>query len=666
MENDSRAAQKRIDELTLIINGHNERYYINDAPSVSDFEYDSLMNELIALETEYPQFSKDDSPSKRVGGGVLDSFRKVEHTSRQLSLPNAFNEQELRDFDARIRKTVQNCSYCVEYKFDGLTVVLKYEDGKLIQGATRGDGEFGEDITENIRTIKSVPLSLKRAVSLTVRGEVIVPKEGFRKLNESREAEGLPLFANPRNAAAGSLRQLDSRVCAARPLDIYVFNLESIENETVSSHSEALELLGTLGFKVSEARKVSDIGSVIDEVRRAESERDSLGFEIDGIVIKIDDLADRELLGETSKTPRWATAYKFTPEEAQTELLSITVQVGRTGVLTPVAELRPVLVSGSVVSRATLHNEDYIKEKDIRIGDRVIIRKAGEIIPEVAGVVTECRTGDEQVFYMPQTCPACGKETVREEGEAAVRCINPDCRAQLIRRVQHFVSKGAAGIDGLGESVCEKLITLGYINDVSDIYALYEKEEELYDIEKMGRKSVAKLLEAIEKSKNMDLSSFIYALGIPLIGKSTAVLLAKKYACTAELAQADEVQLTEIKDIGMKAAAAVRSFLSSKSTVLLLDRLKERGIDPVSESSEQPAHPGFAGRTFVITGTLKKYSRDEAGDIISALGGKVSSSVSSKTDYLLAGEAAGSKLTKASELGVSVITEDEFEEMRNN
>lgn len=658
------SAKKRIKHLTKQINEHTKHYYEDDNPVISDAEFDALMSELISLEELHPELKKADSPTVRVGGAALDYFKKVVHEHMQLSLPNAFNESELLDFDVKVKKLAENCTYAVEYKFDGLTVVLKYENGELIQGATRGDGEVGEDITENIKTIRTVPLRLKEPVTLTVRGEVVMPKAGFEKLNEARKARELPLFANPRNAAAGSLRQLDSRLTASRPLDIFIFNLESILGEPMNSHTESIKRLKDLGFKVTKIQKADSITEAVKIVKSIEAARYSLPFEIDGAVIKIDEIDKRETLGQTSKTPRWAIAYKFSPEEAETVVNDISVQVGRMGTLTPVAELNPVFVSGSLISRATLHNEDYVKQKDIRIKDRVIIRKAGEIIPEILKSLPERRTGEEIEFKMPERCPVCCSAVHRQTGEVAVKCTNPRCGAQRIRYIQHFVSKGAANIEGLGDALVEKLMMLGYICDVTDIYSLKEKKDELVKLENLGQKSVDNLLNAIEGSKKMDLASFIYALGIPLIGKNTARLLCQKYASIDELAKAESSSLSAIYEIGEKMADSITNFFKNADTKRLIEKLKSAGIDPIAQTSEMPvpANP-INDKTFVLTGTLESMTRDEASDFIRNLGGKVSGSVSAKTDYVVAGQAAGSKLKKALQLDIKVLTEDEFKDM---
>ena len=507
--------KKRIHNLTEKINQNNRLYYESDTPEITDSEYDSLIRELITLEKDYPEFADPNSPTQKVGGKALDAFKKVRHASQQLSLDNAFSENELIDFDNRVRKTIQNYEYVCEYKFDGLTVVLTYTDGLLTQAATRGDGIIGEDVTENIKTIRSLPLRLKEKVTLTARGEVLIRKKDFISLNEKRKVQELPLFANPRNAAAGSIRQLDSKLAASRPLDLFVFNLENIENKTFRTHSESLDYLHTLGLKTGSYTIASDIRKAIDRIKEIEIRRESLPYEIDGAVIKINNLDQREKLGQTSKNPKWAIAYKFSAEEAETTLRDISVQVGRTGVLTPIAELDSIPIAGSVVSRATLHNEDNIKVKDIRIGDTVVVRKAGDVIPEVVRSIKDKRTGHEKVFSMPSHCPACGHPVKRSAGEVALKCVNKYCEAQILRKLQHFVSRNAMNIEGLGDSLTEKLLNEGYINNIADLYRLKHCADELSKLEGMGTKSTEKLLTAIERSKQNNLSNLIFALGIP-------------------------------------------------------------------------------------------------------------------------------------------------------
>ncbi len=660
--NNNHMALKRIKELTDIIEYHNKLYYEQDAPEITDAEYDSLMSELIRLETEYPQFANPNSPTKRIGGAALDYFEKVTHKTKQLSLANAFSTQELIEFDNRIKKLISDYSYVCENKFDGLTVVLTYENGEMTLGATRGDGVTGENVTENVRTIKTLPLRLKKPYSLTVRAEVLLYKEEFEKLNAARQKEGLALFANPRNAAAGSIRQLDSKITASRNLDIFVFNLESCNDVKLKSHSESLDFLKELGFKVSDYTKAQDINNVIDIINDIENKRDFLPYETDGAVIKIDNFEDRKALGQTSKNPRWAIAYKYSASEAETKLIDINVQVGRTGVLTPVAQLQPVKVAGSIISRATLHNEDYIKLKDIRIKDNVLIRKAGDVIPEVVQSLKDKRDSTQEIFKMPAKCPVCGAEVIRNENEAALRCPNKNCPAQNLRRIQHFVSRDAMNIDGFGDALVEKLVDSGFLKNSSDIYNLKMHMDELSTLDNLGTKSVSNLIEAIEISKQRGLDALIFALGIPLVGKNASRILAEKFKDINALINADKETLTQINEIGDKMADSIILYFSDDDNLNTIKNLLKYGVNGKYESAENTNKP-FDNKTFVLTGTLEKYSRDEASDIIRRLGGRAASSVSSKTDYVLAGEGAGGKLAKAKKLGVEIINESQFEQM---
>ena len=654
-------AKKRIDELTKAIHRHNALYYEQDAPEISDQMYDDLMQELIELEAQYPLLRLPDSPSQRVGGKALDAFQKVRHQNQQLSLGNAFSEQDLLDFDQRVSKVLDHYQYVCEHKFDGLTVILTYENGILAQGATRGDGEIGEDVTENIKTIRTLPLRLNESDSLIVRGEVLIPKNDFKKLNQKRKEENLPLFANPRNAAAGSIRQLDSKLTASRPLDIYIFNLESDDNKTFSTHSESLDYLKKIGFKTSNYRLTDNINEVVKIIHAIENLRNSLPYEIDGVVIKINDLAQRELLGYTSKNPKWAIAYKFSATEVETKLNDISIQVGRTGVLTPIAELESVPVAGSVVSRATLHNEDNIKMKDIRIGDKVIIRKAGDVIPEVVRSVKEERKGTEKIFEMPTLCPACSQPVVRIEGEAATKCVNKYCSAQVLRKIQHFVSRDAMNIEGLGDNLSEKLMNEGYIENIADIYTLKEHKDALSNLEGLGEKSVDNLIESIERSKQNDLSNLIFALGIPFIGKASAKILSETFSTMQALIHADEQTLTDIYDIGSVMAKEILDYFVSEENIAMIDQLEKLGLN--MRNLQDKKSTTLQNKAFVLTGTLEDFTRDEAFALIEANGGKVTSSVSKKTDYLLAGKNAGSKLKKAADLNVKIMDENTFKQM---
>lgn len=660
--------EKRTDELIKTINRHNYLYYVLDNPEISDYEYDMLMKELMELENTFPALKRADSPTQRVGGEVLKGFGEVVHKTQKLSLANVFDESDIRDFDSRVRKiTGDSVEYVLELKIDGLTVVLDYEDGVFVQGATRGDGIKGEDITANLKTVKSIPLTLNEDTAVEVRGEVFLPKKAFEELNARREEQEEPLFANPRNAAAGSLRQLDTKITAERPLDIFVFNLESIGDKSFDTHVEALEYLKSLGFKVSpfiSVHKTSE--EIIEKCAYWADKRGELPFEIDGLVIKVNSLQQREVLGKTTKSPRWAAAYKFPPETKKTKVKDIIVQVGRTGAITPTAELEPVRLAGSVISRATLHNEDYIKEKDIRIGDTVIIKKAGDVIPEVVEVVKEERSGGEKPFEMPRECPVCKAETIREPGEAIIRCTNISCPAQLKRSLFHFVSRDAMNIEGLGPQIITLLMDNGFVMDAADIYLLRNNKNELVELERMGEKSVQNMLDAIEASKLNPLNRLVYALGIRMIGQRASQLLAESFENIDELSEADFDKLISIPEIGEKMAESVITFFRQEQNRKLIQELKDYGVNTRSAKKEIKENEHFSGKTFVLTGALQGFTRDQAKEIIESFGGKVSSSVSKKTDYVLAGEDAGSKLVKAKELGVAVIDEEIFEEWARN
>ena len=655
-------AEKRIRELRATLEYHSKKYYNEDSPEISDFEYDALMNELKALEKEHPEFDSPDSPTQRVGGAALDKFEKVVHEVQMNSLQDAFSKEEIYDFDKRVRSAVQDFTYVVEHKIDGLSVSLEYENGRFVRGSTRGDGIVGEDVTQNIKTINSVPLRLAEEIPfLEVRGEVFISKKQFLKINEMRENAEEPLFANPRNAAAGSLRQLDSKVTAERGLDIFVFNIQRIEGKEIKTHHDGLLYLKKLGFKVIPDNEVyKSIEEAYSRVLKIGDSRGELYFDIDGAVIKVNELEKRESLGATAKFPKWAIAYKFPAERQKTKVLDIVVNVGRTGVLTPLAYLSPVRIAGSTVSRATLHNMDYIDEKDIRIGDTVIIQKAGDIIPEVVEVDYDERTGEERKFGMPKTCPECGSEVVREEGEAAYRCTGMSCPAQRLRHIIHFVSRNAMDISGLGESIAEQMLAKGLISDAADLY--YVKAEEIAGLEKMGEKSAQNLINALEISKKNDLHRVINALGIRHIGEKNAKTLARKLKSMDNIISADFEQLSELDDFGGVMAESVVSFFSQGQNIEFINKLKNAGVN-MTAYEEETSDMRFESMVFVLTGTLSKYSRKEASDIIESFGGKTSSSVSKKTTYVLAGEEAGSKLDKANQLGVRVISEEEFEEM---
>lgn len=650
---------KKIEKLRKELTYHNEQYYLYDDPQISDYEYDALMQELIDLENEYNYHSAT-SPSVMVGGGVLEEFEKVRHRTSQLSLANAFSENELRDFDARVKKFVQNYTYTAEYKFDGLSVIITYENGRLIQGATRGDGIIGEDITQNIKTIKTLPKVIDFKGTLIVRGEVIIKKDDFVRLNIQRDKQHLMRFANPRNAAAGSLRQLNVNITKSRPLDIFIFNVDIIEGEEFHSHTQMLEFVKKLGFNVSKVEYKHDIEQVIEFCKIMQDKREDLEYEIDGLVFKIDEIKLRDQLGSTSKHPKWAIAYKFPAHQEETIIKDITIQVGRTGVLTPVAELEPVKISGSVVSRATLHNEDFIKEKDIRIGDSVFVRKAGEIIPEVVNVNLAKRKKDVQEFIFPTKCPVCGYGVRREKDQAAIKCINLSCPAASLRRVIHFCSREAMNIDGMGQGVITSLFNNNLINDISDIYKLKEKKQEMMALDKMGQKSTENILSAIEESKKNDLNKLLFGLGIPLIGQRGATLIANKFLAIDNILSATLEDLINIPDIGEKMALEVVRYFKNQEHIAIINALKDAGVNMKKITNEDSSKQLFKDKTFVLTGTLQGYTRNEIKDIIESMGGKVSSAVSAKTDCVLAGENTGSKYEKAVQLGIKIIDEQEF------
>lgn len=650
-----------MDSLAKKIEQHSYNYYVLDNPTITDFEYDKLIHELMDLEKKCPQYKQKNSPTERVGGKVLENFDTVSHTVPMESLTDAFSKEELFDFDQSVRKVITNPEYVVEMKIDGLSVSLEYQNGEFVRGSTRGDGIIGEDVTQNLKTIKAIPLHLNEKIPyLEVRGEVFMPVSSFIELNRTREETEQPLFANPRNAAAGSLRQLNSKITSERNLSIFVFNIQQIEGKNISSHTEGLDYLKFLGFKVSPTYKTFySIDSAYGEIMSIGEMRGELGFDIDGAVIKINNLNMRKILGSTAKAPKWAIAYKYPAEQKETVLNDITIQVGRTGVLTPTAELSPVKIAGSTVSRATLHNIDNIISKDIRIGDTVIIQKAGDIIPEVVSSVKEKRNGKEIKYEMPKFCPVCNTPVVREADEAATRCVNPECPAQKIRNIIHFASKDAMDIDGLGPAIINQLAEKSIINSPADLY--YLKFDEIVNIERMGEKSAKNLLNSIEKSKEAGLDRVIFAIGIRNIGSKAGKILAKKFKSLDNLSNAKEDELKEIPDIGPVMAKSIVNFFSSSGSLDLIQKLRFAGVN--LEYSDVSADDRFSGKTFVLTGTLPTYSRDEASAIIEKYGGKTSSSVSSKTDYVLAGEKAGSKLKKAESLGITVIDENQFKSM---
>ncbi|MGB4433671.1 MAG: NAD-dependent DNA ligase LigA, partial [Bacillota bacterium] len=650
----------------------NYRYYVLDSPIISDAEYDNLFQELKTLEEQYPEFITPDSPTQRVGGQVLSVFRSVPHSKPVLSLSNAFSEGEIREFDRRVKQLAGGAEvdYVVEPKIDGLSVILRYESGLLALGLTRGDGIIGEDVTANVRTIKAIPLSLRHREKsipeyLEVRGEVYLPKQDFKKLNEEREEEGLPTFANPRNAAAGSLRQLDPRVTASRPLRAFFYEIREVRGEDWSLpryQTQCLSWLKELGFPVAQFQHCKDIDQVISVLPEWEKKRHSLPYDIDGVVIKVNELEIATLLGSTGHSPRSQIAFKFPPEQVETKVKDIIVQVGRTGVVTPVAILEPVKVSGSTVSRATLHNEDFIKEKDIRIGDTVLIQKAGEVIPEIVSVVKEKRTGSEREFVMPTRCPACGSDLVKMPGEVAYRCTGMACPAQIKERLIHFASRDAMDIRGLGPRIVEALLSSGLVRDPGDLYFL--KEEDLVELPRMGKKSAQNLVKSIENSKERSLDRLIFALGIRHVGKQTARILADRFGTLDELIEATEEELTTIPEIGPETARSIRVFLNTESMKEVVDKLKKAGVKAALGQEVREFKDGILkGKTFVITGTLKSMPRYEAEELIVSLGGHVSSSVSRNTYALIVGDSPGSKLDRAKELGVPTMTEDEFIQM---
>lgn len=652
--------KQRIEELTKIINEHNYNYYVMDNPTISDFEYDALMRELSELEEKYPEFAKPDSPTKRVGGYALESFEQVRHEVPMESINDVFSFEELREFDERVKGLIsgEKVEYVVEYKIDGLSVSLEYRNGLLEIGSTRGNGRIGENVTENIKTVRSVPLSVENAPELLeVRGEVYMPRKSFEAVNAQREIDGEPLFANPRNAAAGSLRQLDPKIAAKRKLDIFVFNVQRISEEKFDNHYDSLMYLKEHGFKViPDFRKLSEIDGIINEINDIAERRGELGFDIDGVVIKVNSFAQREKLGSTAKAPRWAAAYKFPPEKKKTKLTDIVLNVGRTGVLTPNAVLEPVRLAGTTVSKATLHNIDFIRERDIRIGDTVIVQKAGEIIPEVLSVDKSARNGSETEFAMPKLCPVCGAPVVRDDGEAAYRCTGIECPAQLVRNIIHFASKGAMDIEGLGPALVQSLIESGLIKSEADLY--YLSEDDVASLDRMGKKSAENLISAIEKSKENDLSKLITALGIRHVGANSAKLIASRFKSMDALLAASADEIASIDDVGAIMAESIVEFLSQQQTIHTISRLKAAGVN--MECGTAAAGTKFAGMTFVLTGSLENYTRSEAAAVIESLGGKVSSSVSKKTSIVVAGDEAGSKLDKAEKLGVKIIGEEEF------
>lgn len=650
-----------IDQLRDFINYHSRQYYVLDDPKISDSEFDALMRQLIKMEEDDPSLITPDSPTQRVGGMVLEGFETVTHQVPLQSLNDAFSYEELCEFDQRVRQAVGDAEYDVELKIDGLSVALEYENGVFTRGATRGDGLVGEDVTQNLKTIAAIPLKLSRPETLTVRGEVFMTKKAFAALNARQQEAGAPLFQNPRNAAAGSLRQLDSAITASRGLSIFVFNLQRAEGLSFETHTQSLNYLEELGFLVVPKREVfSTMEACYEEILKIGEERGDLPFDIDGAVIKVNSLALREQLGSTAKCPRWAVAYKFPAEQQKTKLTDIVVQVGRTGVLTPNAVLEPVKIAGSTVSRTTLHNMDYIREKDIKIGDTVVIQKAGDVIPEVVSVEKSARTGEEKEFYMPEVCPVCGAAVIRLEGEAATRCTGGECPAQLERNIIHFASRNAMDIDGLGPAIVRQMLEKNMIKSAADLYFL--NKDEVAQMDKMGEKSAQNLLEAIEKTKKNDLSRLIFALGIRQVGQKAGKTLARTFRNMDALMAADAETLAALYDVGEITAQSIVQYFGQPQTRDIINRLKEAGVN--MQSSQKADEGGaFAGKTVVLTGTLSKFTRDAATEKIEAAGGKVTGSVSKKTSFVLAGAEAGSKLLKAESLGIPVLSEDEFLKM---
>ena len=632
------------------------KYYVLDKPTMSDYDYDHKLRRLEELESAHPEAVTPDSPTQRVGGQPLDAFNQVRHQVPLESLQDVFDFQELEAFDQRVKGAVPEVEYVVEPKVDGLSVALEYEDGLFVRGATRGDGQVGEDVTENLRTVRSIPLKIPDAPPrLIVRGEVYMPKKVFHALNEERERRGEALFANPRNAAAGSLRQLDPKVAASRRLDIAVFNIQWPQEE-FSTHLETLDYLRNKGFKVIPHYSCAQVSQVTERITEIGETRETFPFDIDGAVVKVNNLSQRAVLGSTAKFPRWAAAYKYPPEVKPAQVVDIVIQVGRTGVLTPKAVLTPVRLAGTTVTNATLHNQDFISEKDIRIGDTVLVRKAGEIIPEVLSVVEDKRPEGTQPWFLPKTCPVCGAPVERDEDGAHTRCTGAECPAQLLRNLAHFASRDAMDIEGLGIAVVENLVNAQLVKTPGDLYFL--NEEDVAQLERMGKRSAKKLLAALEKSKEQDLSRLIYAFGIRQVGQKAGKILAARFQTLENLQNATLEELTAVDDIGEITARNILDWMASPQSRHLIDRLREAGVNMTA--AEQGSDRRFEGMTFVLTGTLEKFTRDEASEMIEARGGKSSGSVSKKTTYVVAGEAAGSKLRKAQELGIPVLTEEEF------
>ncbi len=654
-------AKEKIEKLKKEIRFHEYKYYVENAPVISDFEFDKLLKELERLESIYPEFITPDSPTQRIGEQPIEGFESVEHKNPMLSLQNAYSFEELFDFDAKVKKNtgISSVEYVTELKIDGLSISLIYENGILVRGITRGDGKRGDDVTHNVKTIRSIPLRIKEKRKVEVRGEVFLSKEAFEKINREKELKGEPLFANPRNAAAGTMRLLDPKEVARRGLDIFVYYIFINDTEPFDTHYENLKFLKALGFKVNpNSRLNKNINEVINFCKEWEPKREELDYDVDGIVVKVNDINLQKKLGATSKFPKWAIAYKFPPKQVRTRIKDIIVQVGRTGAITPVAVLEPVEVAGSTVSRATLHNEDEIRRKDIRIGDWVWLVKSGDVIPKITGVIKERRTGDEKEFKMPEYCPSCGAKLYKPEGEAIWRCPNVSCPAKLKGSILHFVSRDAMNIEGMGESLVQQLLDKKMLKDIADIY--YLDPEKIEKLERMGKKSTENLMREIEKSKKNELYRLIYGLGIRLVGEYTAKLLASHFKSLDSLMNVGKEELTEINEIGEKVAESIVIFFNEERNLRVIEKLRKAGLNFYQKKEKEPVLAKFQGLQFVFTGELDKYSRSEAKKIVESLGGRVSSSVSKKTDYVVVGKNPGSKFEKAKSLGVKILNENEF------
>lgn len=661
MSMDEERARARIRKLVEIISHHDVKYYVEDDPEVTDHEYDLLMNELKALESEHPVLVSPDSPTQRVSGRPVDEFPQVEHKVAMLSLDNCYSPDEMREFDSRVRKWLgeESVEYVVEPKVDGLGIALMYEGGALVRGATRGDGRVGEDVTSNIRTIRSIPLKLKPEGGLRnveVRGEVYMPAQGLQRLNEEREADGEPIFANARNAAAGSIRQLDPRIAASRPLDAYFYTLSYSSDNMPGSHHGCLDAMKASGLRVSPHTRVfGSVDEVLEHIASWDSKRDGLGYDIDGMVVKVDSLSQQQRLGYTAKNPRWAIAYKYPPKQKVTKLLDVVFQVGRTGALTPVAYLDPVEIGGVTVSRATLHNEDELSRRGVMIGDMVLVERAGEVIPQVVRPLVERRTGDERAVAVPETCPVCGSKAVREDGESVRRCVNASCPAQVKERLTHFCSRGAMDIEGIGPALVDQLVDSGLVKDVSDLYGL--REAELLTLEGVGEKSARNILDAVKSSLDRDLGRVLHALGVRHVGRTTASLLAERFGSMDSLMAASVDEFSKVEGVGKVVAESVRDFMADEGNRALIKRLSEAGL---RMGSARKADGPLVGKTFLFTGELKSMSRSDAGAAVESMGGRVGSSVTKATDYVVAGEDPGSKLEKAKKLKKTVLDEDAF------